>query len=804
MPNIDSLIDDDKDKGINNRIGIILDIEIDIIKEGLKEEIPSKGYIWRYKIISDSAKAIGTFFKEFYVPKGAKLFLYDAAHRNILGAFTTFNNNKRNSLAIASIEGNSIIIEYFQPYNITDSPKLKLGWVSLKYKTLKEYIKSTEGEIIDINCPQGNKWQNEKHAICYMEFKIDKSSYICTGFLINNVNEDGIPYYMTANHCIDNEESANSVVVYFNYENSMCNSSDAKKDFTLSGATLKATNIYTDFTLLLLTENPPVEYLPYYLGWDVTDRRPYSAVSIHHPGGKPKAISIENDRPRSYPFKLYWETTNYYSEENTHWQVIFDEGITEGGSSGSPLLDEYGRVIGQLHGGPSTNPYIAYYGKISLSWDHDTSSSMQLKYWLDPQNTGKKTLNGRYFIKPMANFYTPLKKVCLNAPVVLYDSSLYNPTQWKWSIYPHTFSFIDNTDSTSKNPVVIFHDTCYYTISLYVSNEYGNDFITKENYIKVNNYINIFAENLPDSFFCACDLNNYKIILKGAYNYTINIDEDEKLTYNFNNDTLTLNFNKTYKNSGDFITNFNIIGNYGTCFDTISRKIRIIVPPNDDIDQAILLNPGTKIIYSNFCASAEENEPYPPMINCYGYKSWCYDKNGVSKSIWFKFIGPSSGKITINTSGIDTRIALYQAADEYDLKNGKYLLVAANDNISLTNKNSSLYDIDIIPGKNYFLQVDGFNGQYGNILIELLSNSVEIYKNPASEYVNLIISDTDEGIAKIEIFNISGQLIYSDNLPVKFNNNIFNINLKNLNEGIYIFRITINTKVHYKKLIVKH
>jgi len=805
MPNIDSLINDDIKKGITNRIGIIFDVDIDIIKDGQKEEIPSKGFIWRYKIYSDSALAISTFFKEFYIPAGGKLFLYDASLKQIYGAFSNLNNNSRNNLSIASIESNTIIIEYFQPYNVDiDSVKLKIGWVSLKYKTLRNYLKSTQNEIIDINCPQGSNWQNQKHAVCYVEFKINKDSYICTGFLINNVREDGTPYFMTANHCINNEESANSLVVYFNYENSSCNSNDANKNQTLSGASLKATNIYSDFTLLLLTEQPPIYYFPYYLGWDVTSRRPNNAVGIHHPSGKPKAISIENDKPRSYPYKLYWESSNYYSEANTHWQVTFDEGTTEGGSSGSPLLDEYGRAIGQLHGGPATNPYVAYYGKISVSWNYDTLPYKQLKFWLDPDKTGKTVLNGRYFIKPKANFYTNLTNVCLNSSIKLYDSSLYNPSQWQWSIFPQTYSFIENTNSTSQNPVVVFHDTGYYNITLSVSNEYGSDTKTKERYIKVNNSIYITAQNLPDSFFCACDLKNYKIILNGAQEYLVNIDNYEKLKYDINEDTILLNFNKEFSNSGDFIANFNIIGKFGECTDTISKKLKIVVPPNDDMKQAILLYPGSKVIYSNFCASAEEYEPHPPMINCYGYRSWCYDPSNISRSIWFKFLGPSNGKITVNTSGIDTRIAIYQANDADDLINGKYLLVAANDNTSIYNKNSSLNDIEITPGKNYFLQVDGYKGDYGNIEIELLSEGIEIFRNPVSGFVNLLISDFNEGDAKIEVFNIAGVLIYNKIVNVKFNKNLFQLDIKNLNEGIYIVRVSLNNKIYNKKLVIKH
>ena len=51
----------------------------------------------------------------------------------------------------------------------------------------------------------------------------------------------------------------------------------------------------------------------------------------------------------------------------------WDEGVTEPGSSGSPLFDQNGRIIGQLYGGSaacqgtSANGYD-YYGRLGVSW----------------------------------------------------------------------------------------------------------------------------------------------------------------------------------------------------------------------------------------------------------------------------------------------------------------------------------------------------------------------------------------------------------------------------------------------------
>ena len=90
----------------------------------------------------------------------------------------------------------------------------------------------------------------------------------------------------------------------------------------------------------------------------------------------------------------------------SHWQVTWIQtlnghGVTEGGSSGSPIFDNHGHIVGTLTGGNSNcgsqfENLPDYYGKFSYSWDQNgTDSASVLKYWLDPDNTGMMVLNGQ-------------------------------------------------------------------------------------------------------------------------------------------------------------------------------------------------------------------------------------------------------------------------------------------------------------------------------------------------------------------------------------------------------------------------
>jgi hypothetical protein len=73
-------------------------------------------------------------------------------------------------------------------------------------------------------------------------------------------------------------------------------------------------------------------------------------------------------------------------------------GVTEGGSSGSPIFDVYGRIIGTLTGGQASCTSTQapdYYGKFSYHWDSNgIQDTQQLKPWLDPDNTGLTSMSG--------------------------------------------------------------------------------------------------------------------------------------------------------------------------------------------------------------------------------------------------------------------------------------------------------------------------------------------------------------------------------------------------------------------------
>ncbi|MDA7716928.1 GEVED domain-containing protein [bacterium] len=73
----------------------------------------------------------------------------------------------------------------------------------------------------------------------------------------------------------------------------------------------------------------------------------------------------------------------------THWQITdWNDGTTEGGSSGSALFDQNKRIIGQLHGGYAAcgNDRGDWYGRLSVTYPN-------ICQWLSPGCT-TKVVNG--------------------------------------------------------------------------------------------------------------------------------------------------------------------------------------------------------------------------------------------------------------------------------------------------------------------------------------------------------------------------------------------------------------------------
>ncbi|MDA0304574.1 MAG: serine protease, partial [Bacteroidetes bacterium] len=375
------------------RFGVEFEVSISPAEQG-RWTLESNERVWRMRFDSPDALALSFYFDAFVLPKGAQLFVWNAARTDFIGAFDHRNNKEWGSLAIGQTVGSSVVMEYHEPLNAAFEAELHIAQVVHAYRSVfrPETVLENRGPYgnsgacnINVNCPEGIPWATESKSVALI---LQGGFAACTGALVNNTAQDGTPYFLTANHCLGNP---NNWIYLFNHEIADCtgNTNSAPTSDVISGGVLRASNAGSDFALVELSEAPPASYDVQYAGWDATGDNPETVTGIHHPSGDVKKICFDEDGPNAQN-----------AAGAAVWYINqWEDGVTEPGSSGSPLFDQNHRVVGQLYGGAAAcngsvnNGQVDYYGRFDVSWD-GTSASTRLWDWLDPANSGVLVLDG--------------------------------------------------------------------------------------------------------------------------------------------------------------------------------------------------------------------------------------------------------------------------------------------------------------------------------------------------------------------------------------------------------------------------
>ena len=379
--------DQNRQPGTPERYAYDFNVDIDFFDIAIPEILDNGDYVWRLRLQSDDAIGMKVYFNQFYLPEGSQLVIYSDQYNMVEGPFSSINNHADGEFSHALIKGSILTLEYFQSANSIESPILNISNVYHAYKDILGFYESSSERNCGINvaCDDG-AFSDQINSVIFL----DMNGYICSAALINNTSYDLTPYVLTAYHCVDPETPGehNYFTFYFKHQSSSCSGSSGSYSYSRTGSTLRSSYYYSDFALLEMDYSPATSFNGYYAGWDRSSSSPQVSAGVHHPGGAPKKINYDNN-DTAY-------SDGWYSS-NTHWRLSWDEGGTEGGSSGSPLFDENKLIVGQLHGGSGEcGNGTDYYGKISTSWTGGGTSTTRLSNWLDPNGTGQTSISGTY------------------------------------------------------------------------------------------------------------------------------------------------------------------------------------------------------------------------------------------------------------------------------------------------------------------------------------------------------------------------------------------------------------------------
>jgi gliding motility-associated-like protein len=499
------------------------DIPADITMEnaGVWTNLPDGRKVWRVAIEASNAKAITLRYEEFYLPLGSKLFLYSADKTHILKSYDNTKNPSSGRYITPLVAGDVVVLEYVAPeYSTGDKARIHIngvgyGYNHIRYERKGDLTTESAGESaqcqINVICsPEGDEWQEDSKSVCAIYYYTNFAYELCSGTLVNNTANDEKPYIMSAWHCIADDLSAPQYFDYywfrFFFESKTCvgNTGYDDDDEVLVGCKVRVAIPLgggSDGALLELNEAIPQQWIDNErIRWAGWDRRAdpsvmaQSGVDISHPALDVKKIATWTG-PLTIDGGWDWGEP-LLSADDAHWVVTFVQttngwGQSEGGSSGSGLLNQDHRLIGTLSGGPpgttcTSAKETSYFGGLFYHWDqYGNDPSTQMKTWLDPLGNGTAETCDFYPNSTKADF--------VGNPTSIYALESVNFTSLLLYIDSIKWEFEGGTPATSTElkPVVAYDIPGTYDVKLTAygkSDVTGNDttIITlKEDYITV-------------------------------------------------------------------------------------------------------------------------------------------------------------------------------------------------------------------------------------------------------------------------------------------------------------------------------
>lgn len=319
------------------------------------------GFTWDGVVRSPEAAALRVHFTNVDLPEGAELYVY-TRDGMAFGPYTGKGPNGTGDFWSNTVQGDEIVIQLRAGTSGTPSFTVAgLGYLTPEF-AMANHLKpvtnaaNTKPCSFNANCTVDAACGTENaavtvatDAVAHMLFASGAYLYICTGGLVADSDlTTNVPYFMTANHCISKGSEASSLETFFFYRASSCQSCPDPGAANTTGASLVVGGRTGDFTLLRLSQAAPAGAA--FLGWSstaVANTNNTPLYRLSHPKGSPQAYSehvVDTSKGtcRSWP-RGSW----IYSRD-----VL---GATEGGSSGSPVVNAAGQLVGQLSGGCGFN-----------------------------------------------------------------------------------------------------------------------------------------------------------------------------------------------------------------------------------------------------------------------------------------------------------------------------------------------------------------------------------------------------------------------------------------------------------------
>ncbi len=325
---------------------------------GVTAVTPDGGRVWSLNIASPDAGAIRVHLENVSLPPNAELYFYSLAGE-AFGPYTGAGPNGTGEFWTQSVFGSEGILQLHVP-GPTDAATLRqislsvteVGHIGARFTGDLVPVTAAAGFCGNVSCIEDASCHAAAasatwNAIAKMEWVKGAFIYTCTTGLIADTDTSTVKNYcLTAHHCISSSGDAANINFYWRFRTSSCNGTCPNNSgwpYKTSGATLKTTGSAGDFTLLEANGTMPTGSV--YMAFNNTAVANTNGAALHR-------VSNPIFGPQVYSEQSV-DTSAPTCTGLPRGQIIYSRdtlGGTDGGSSGSPVVNASNQVVGQLYG----------------------------------------------------------------------------------------------------------------------------------------------------------------------------------------------------------------------------------------------------------------------------------------------------------------------------------------------------------------------------------------------------------------------------------------------------------------------
>lgn len=334
------------------------------------------GRLWTMTFESKDALSLNFVFNDFYLPKGAELYIINKNETVLYGPVTSDAITENGVFLTDIIEGSQVKILIFEPSESIGQSTLTIKRVIHGYRRIENNCLFSEKSANSFsNLRTNSDPEDEADAIGYVVYPT--GDFTCSGALVMSNDFSFRPFFLTTfllpDGNVDGVLTSSEIAVT---ENSMfvfpCKISATETSYSYNQADFRSawnTTYYSLFELRSnLKQNPNLSWLC----WSSSTSTPSNGLLLY-----PSYSSIH-----------FYNNDGAIVNNTYSWDVTFSSSVFSyvyGSNTylyGAPVLDQNKKIIGFF------NEPLTYwkgrFGKLNMSLNGGLTNSTSLAYWLDP------------------------------------------------------------------------------------------------------------------------------------------------------------------------------------------------------------------------------------------------------------------------------------------------------------------------------------------------------------------------------------------------------------------------------------